>query len=97
MHWTSCARPRSRRRGAARRWKICCHSGSGGSRMPKKESSGKTLRVTWVRSAIGFTKDQKATVRALGLHRLHETVEHKDTPALRGMLTKVIHLLKIEE
>ena len=65
--------------------------------MPKKESSGKTLRVTWVRSAIGFTKDQKATVRALGLHRIHETVEHKDTPALRGMLTKVIHLLKIEE
>jgi large subunit ribosomal protein L30 len=65
--------------------------------MPKKESSGKMLRVTWVRSAIGFTKDQKATVRALGFHRLHETVEHKDTPALRGMLTKIIHLLKIEE
>ena len=65
--------------------------------MPKKESSGKTLRVTWGRSAIGFTKEQKATVRALGLHRLHETVEHKDTPALRGMLTKIIHLLKIEE
>jgi large subunit ribosomal protein L30 len=64
---------------------------------PKKQSSGKTLRVTWVRSAIGFTKDQKATVRALGLHRLHETVEHQDTPALRGMLTKIIHLLKIEE
>ncbi len=64
---------------------------------PKKQASGKTLRVTWVRSAIGFTKDQKATVRALGLHRLHETVEHQDTPALRGMLTKIIHLLKIEE
>ncbi|MCJ7433116.1 MAG: 50S ribosomal protein L30, partial [Anaerolineales bacterium] len=48
--------------------------------MPKKESTGKTLRVTWVRSAIGFKKDQRATVRALGLHRLHETVEHKDTP-----------------
>ncbi len=66
--------------------------------MPKKSaSSGKTLRVTWVRSAIGFTKDQKATVRALGLHHLHQTVEHKDTPALRGMLTKIVHLLKIEE
>ncbi len=65
--------------------------------MPKTESSGKTLRVTLVRSPIGFTKDQKATVRALGLHRLHQTVEHKDTPAVRGMLTKVIHLLKIEE
>ena len=65
--------------------------------MPKKESTGKTLRVTWVRSAIGFKKDQRATIRALGLHRLHETVEHKDTPALRGMLNKIIHLLKIEE
>jgi len=65
--------------------------------MPKKNSSGKTLRVTLVRSPIGYTKDQKATVFALGLHRMNETVEHKDTPALRGMLTKVIHLLKIEE
>jgi large subunit ribosomal protein L30 len=65
--------------------------------MPKNETSGKTLRVTLVRSPIGFTKDQKATVFALGLHRLHQTVEHKDTPAVRGMLTKIIHLLKIEE
>jgi len=65
--------------------------------MPKKENSAKTLRVTWVKSAIGFSKDQKATVKALGLRRLHQTVEHKDTPALRGMLNKVIHLLKIEE
>ncbi len=63
--------------------------------MPKKASSGKTLRVTLVRSPIGFTKDQKATVRALGLRRMHQTVEHHDTPALRGMLTKVVHLLKI--
>ena len=65
--------------------------------MPKKDSSGKQLRVTLVRSPIGFTKDQRATVLALGLHRLHQTVEHRDTPALRGMLTKIIHLLKIEE
>jgi large subunit ribosomal protein L30 len=65
--------------------------------MPEKQTSAKTLRVTLVRSPIGFTKDQKRTVVALGLHRLHQTVEHKDTPALRGMLTKVIHLLKIEE
>ncbi len=65
--------------------------------MPKKESAGKTIHVTLVRSPIGYTKDQKATVRALGLHRMHQTVEHKDTPALRGMLTKIIHLLKIEE
>jgi large subunit ribosomal protein L30 len=65
--------------------------------MPKKETSGKTVRVTLVRSAIGYPKGQKATVRALGFRRLHQTVEHKDTPALRGMLNKIIHLLKIEE
>jgi large subunit ribosomal protein L30 len=65
--------------------------------MPKKETSGKTLRVTLVRSSIGYTKDQKATVKALGFRRLHQTIQHKDTPALRGMLNKIIHLLKIEE
>jgi large subunit ribosomal protein L30 len=65
--------------------------------MPNTESFGKTLRVTWVKSDIGFTKDQKATIKALGLRRLHQTVEHKDHPALRGMLKKVIHMLKIEE
>ncbi len=65
--------------------------------MPKKETTGKTLRITWVKSDIGFTKDQKATIKALGLRRLHQTVEHKDTPAVRGMITKVIHMLKIEE
>lgn len=65
--------------------------------MPKKSASDKILRVTLVRSPIGYTKDQKATVKALGLRRMHQTVEHKDTPALRGMLVKVIHLLKIEE
>ncbi len=65
--------------------------------MPKKETTGKTLRVTLVRSPIGYTKDQKATARALGLRRMNKTVEHKDTPALRGMLAKIVHLLRIEE
>ena len=65
--------------------------------MPKKEITGKSIHVTLVRSAIGYTKDQKATVKALGLRRMHQTVEHKDTPALRGMLNKIIHLIKIEE
>jgi large subunit ribosomal protein L30 len=65
--------------------------------MPNKSVRGRTLRVTLIKSPIGFTKDQKATVRALGLRRMHQTVEHNDTPALRGMLTKVIHLLRIEE
>ena len=65
--------------------------------MPSKESTGKTLRVTLVRSPIGYTKDQKKTARALGLRRMNQTVEHKDSPALRGMLFKIIHLLRIEE
>jgi large subunit ribosomal protein L30 len=65
--------------------------------MPKKENGGKTLRVTLVRSPIGYTKDQKATARALGLRRMHQTVEHQDNPALRGMIQKIIHLVQVEE
>ena len=65
--------------------------------MPKKETSGKTIRVTLVRSPIGYTKDQRATARALGLRRLNQTVEHKDNPALRGMVQKIIHLVHVEE
>jgi large subunit ribosomal protein L30 len=62
-----------------------------------KSAEGKTIKVTLVRSAIGYPEPQKATVRALGLRRLNHTVEHKDTPALRGMLAKVVHLIRIEE
>ena len=62
-----------------------------------KKAEGKTIKVTLVRSSIGTPEPQKATVRALGLRRLHQTVEHNDTPALRGMLAKVIHLIRIEE
>ncbi len=62
-----------------------------------KNEAGKTLKLTLVRSPIGYTKQQKATVRALGFHHLNQTVEHKDTPVIRGMLNKVIHLLKVEE
>jgi len=65
--------------------------------MPKNESSNKMIRVTLVRSPIGYTKDQRATAKALGLRRLHQTVEHKDNPALRGMIRKIIHLVQIEE
>jgi large subunit ribosomal protein L30 len=65
--------------------------------MPKKATSDKSIRVTLVKSPIGYTKDQKATVRALGLRRMNHTIEHKDTPAIRGMLNKIIHLIKIEE
>ncbi|GAB4503619.1 MAG: 50S ribosomal protein L30 [Anaerolineales bacterium] len=65
--------------------------------MPKKKATGKVLRVTLTKSPIGYTKDQKATVRALGLRRMNQTVEHADSPALRGMLNKIIHLIQIEE
>jgi large subunit ribosomal protein L30 len=65
--------------------------------MPNQETSGKTVRVTLVRSPIGFTKDQKQTVLALGLRRMHQTVEHKDNPSVRGMIRKIIHLVQVEE
>lgn len=55
------------------------------------------LRVKWVKSAIGYPKDQKATIAALGLRKLQHTVEHNDQPALRGMIRKVSHLVEVEE
>ena len=64
--------------------------------MPKK-AKGKALRVTLVKSPIGYNKRQKATVRALGLRRMNQTVEHNDSPEVRGMLNKVSHLIKVEE
>jgi len=62
-----------------------------------KNAEEKTIKVTLMRSPIGFPVPQKATVQALGLRHLHQTVEHKDTPTMRGMLNKVIHLIRIEE
>jgi large subunit ribosomal protein L30 len=56
-----------------------------------------TLKITQVRSAIGRPEDQKRTVRALGLRRLNQTVEHDATPQIRGMVVKVRHLLRVEE
>ncbi len=63
----------------------------------KQASTPKTLRITLVKSGIGYSVRHKATLRALGLRRLHQTVEQVDTPALRGMLSKVNHLVEIEE
>jgi large subunit ribosomal protein L30 len=63
----------------------------------KKTQSEKKLRITLVKSAIGYSVRHKATVRALGLRRLHQTVEHVDSPSLRGMLSKINHLVIIEE
>jgi large subunit ribosomal protein L30 len=55
------------------------------------------LRVTWTKSSIGFARDQKRTIKALGLKRLNHTVEHDDTPAIRGMTMAVRHLVTVEE
>ena len=55
------------------------------------------LRVTQVRSAIDRPKDQKATVRALGLHRIRDSVVKEDRPEIRGMIAKVAHLVRVEE
>ena len=57
----------------------------------------KTMKITLKRSVIGYKKDQKLTVRALGLRKLHQTVEHIGTPQIRGMINKVSHLVEVEE
>lgn len=64
--------------------------------MAKKEAA-KTLKITQIKSGIGFPADQKATVQALGLKRINHSVEQTDTPAIRGMIFKVKHLVKVEE
>ncbi len=66
--------------------------------MPKKkEETPKIVRITLVRSPIGYSERQKATVRALGLRRINQTVEHQDSPTLRGMIAKIAHLIDVEE
>jgi large subunit ribosomal protein L30 len=55
------------------------------------------LRVTYKKSAIGYASDQRRTIEALGLRRLHHVVEHEDSPSVRGMLHKVRHLVQVEE
>jgi large subunit ribosomal protein L30 len=57
----------------------------------------KKLRVTQIRSAISRLENQKQTIRSLGIRRLHHTVEHNDTPMVRGMIAAVRHLLRVEE
>jgi len=63
----------------------------------KQQPTDKTLHITYACSAIGVKFDQKATVRRLGLVRLGETVAQPDTPAIRGMIHKVRHLVRVEE
>ncbi len=54
------------------------------------------LCVTWVKSSIGYAEDQKRAIRALGLHRLNQSVTHDDSVSIRGMINKVRHLVKVE-
>ena len=57
----------------------------------------KRLRITLVKSPIGYSRRQKGTVKALGLRRLRQSVVQDDTPVIRGMVTKVNHLIEVEE
>jgi large subunit ribosomal protein L30 len=65
--------------------------------MAKASDKGKLLRITLVRSPIGYAERQKKTAHALGLRRMNQTVEHADTPQVRGMIAKIPHLLRVEE
>ena len=55
------------------------------------------LRVTWIKSGIGYAETQKRTLKALGLNRLNQSVIHDDSFSIRGMINKVRHLVKVEE
>ena len=55
------------------------------------------LRITWVKSGIGYADDQKKTLKALGFRRLNQSVVHDDSPSVRGMIIKVRHLVMVEE
>jgi large subunit ribosomal protein L30 len=63
----------------------------------KEQVQEKQLKITLVKSSIGFEKSQKETVRSLGLRRLNHTVTLSDNPQIRGMIQKVRHLLTVEE
>ncbi len=60
-------------------------------------ASQRKLKITWTKSAIGYKKNQKATIAALGLHKIGQVIEREDSPQLRGMIFAVRHLVKWEE
>ena len=62
-----------------------------------KKSAGKPLKITLLKSTIGFNKTQAETVRGMGLRRIRHTVELPDTPETRGMILKVRHLVSVAE
>lgn len=55
------------------------------------------LKITYKKSAIGYTQKQKGSIRALGLRKLNQTVEHEDNAVIRGMINSVSHLVAVEE
>lgn len=57
----------------------------------------KKLRITLVKSPIGYEESQKVTVKTLGLRKMNSMVVRQDTPSIRGMINKVVHLVKVEE
>ena len=59
-------------------------------------AKSKTLRITQIKSGIGYKPKAKATLKALGLRKMHQTVEHNDTPVIRGMINVIPYLLKVE-
>jgi large subunit ribosomal protein L30 len=63
----------------------------------RTDSKGGTVKVTLMKSPIGFNKNQANVVRSMGLRRIRHTVELKDTPATRGMIHKVRHLVEVTE
>jgi large subunit ribosomal protein L30 len=65
--------------------------------MAKRAAKSKKIKVTLTRSPIGYSISQKRTVKALGLRRMHQTVELAESPAVRGMISKVEHLVTVEE
>ena len=60
-----------------------------------KKKTG-TLKIKWVRSFIGCPRGMRQTIRGLGFRRMQQVIEHPDTPAIRGMIAKVHHLVRIE-
>ncbi|MDR1714060.1 MAG: 50S ribosomal protein L30 [Coriobacteriales bacterium] len=65
--------------------------------MPETKKAAKTLKVTQIKSTIGYKSDQARTIKALGLGKIGRSVEQVDNPAVRGMIFKVKHLVKVEE
>lgn len=61
-----------------------------------KKDTGNTVKVTLIKSVIGRVESHRATVKGLGLRRMHHTVELQDTPEVRGMINKINYLLKVE-